>query len=128
MTLRIFMAVAAGGAIGSMGRYLVSMQALKLFGTAFPWGTMSVNVIGSFIMGAVVELMTVKWNVSEEVRNLVLVGILGGFTTFSSFSLDFVRMMEKQQVTEAFIYLAGSIMIGVSALLAGFSLLRWVSS
>ena len=89
--------VALGGAIGSAARYGVNI----LVGTAawrreFPWHTLIVNVLGCFIMGLLVELMALKLNVGNEVRAFLTTGILGGFTTFSAFSLDFALLVERK--------------------------------
>ena len=88
MSLVSVLLVAIGGAIGSMCRYLVGVGAGRLLGADFPYGTMTVNIVGSFFMGLFIELLALKFDGSESVRLFVAVGVLGGFTTLSSFSLD----------------------------------------
>ena len=84
--------VASGGAIGSVLRYLTGLAMTRLFGIAFPYGTLVVNVVGGLIMGLFIELLTRRFEGSEELRLFVPVGILGGFTTFSSFWFDVVML------------------------------------
>ncbi|MEM1275926.1 MAG: fluoride efflux transporter CrcB [Pseudomonadota bacterium] len=117
--------VAAGGAIGSGLRFLVGHWSLKLLGPGFPWGTMAVNVIGSFAMGviAIVLLERVpggfaKWS------PFIMTGILGGFTTFSAFSLDALLLIEKGKAGLALGYIAASVCLSIGALWAGFTLTR----
>ena len=78
--MKVLLAVAAGGAIGAVGRYLLVTQVGHWFGTAFPLGTIVVNVLGSFILGALVEIMALAWSPSLELRALLTVGVLGAFT------------------------------------------------
>lgn len=116
--------VAAGGAIGAMGRYLTGILAMRLFGVGFPFGTLSVNVVGSFLMGiAFVFLMTRSEEVSRMVP-FVMTGILGGFTTFSAFSLDFWTLLDKDRWAAALVYLSGSVVLSVLALVVGIFVAR----
>lgn len=124
--MKMILAVAAGGAIGSVARYLVMSQFATWFGLAFPWGTLAVNVIGAFIMGALVESFALAWSVGAETRAFLTVGILGGFTTFSAFSLDVVTLIERDQATMAAAYTAASVIFSVVALMAGLRVLRLV--
>jgi len=87
--------VASGGAIGSVARYLVGVGMARAFGVAFPYGTLTVNVIGGFLMGLFIELLARRFDGSPELRLFIAIGILGGFTTFSSFSLDVVVLWER---------------------------------
>ena len=114
--------VAAGGAIGSSLRYLVNVGALRLLGPAFPWATLMVNVIGSFLMGALVV-----WFANRDLMRLapfLMTGILGGFTTFSAFSLDTVTLWQRGEATTAAAYVAASIILSLAALLAGMATVR----
>ena len=114
--------VAVGGAIGSSLRYLVNVSAMRLFGPAFPWATLTVNVIGSFLMGALVV-----WFANRDLMRLapfLMTGILGGFTTFSAFSLDTVTLWQRGEATTAMIYVAASIILSLAALLAGMATVR----
>ena len=111
--------VALGGALGSGMRHLVNLAALRLFGPAFPWGTLAVNIAGSFIMGLFVELLARRFGGSAELRLFIATGILGGFTTFSAFSLDVAVLYERGAVAQAAFYVAASIVIAVLALFLG---------
>ena len=103
--------VAAGGALGSVCRYLVGVAAGRLFGAAFPWGTLIVNVAGSFAMGVFMALLALRFDGSQAIRLAIAVGFLGGFTTFSSFSLDAVFLWERGAVAAAAGYVAASLVL-----------------
>lgn len=111
--------VALGGALGSGMRHLVNLAALRLFGPAFPWGTLAVNIAGSFIMGLFVELLARRLGGSAELRLFIATGILGGFTTFSAFSLDVAVLYERGAVAQAAFYAAASLGLAVLALFLG---------
>lgn len=96
----------------------------RLFGATFPWGTITVNILGSFAIGFLTELVARKFNASMEMRLLLVVGILGGFTTFSSFSLDTVALLEKGHTVPAIIYVLASVSVSLLATFAGFALGR----
>ena len=116
--------VAVGGAVGSLARYYVGLWSLKLAGPGFPWGTLSVNIVGSFLIGLLAELIARKWGGSVELRLLLITGFLGGFTTFSAFSLDAMALYEGGKAMAALIYMAASIAISMAAVVAGLSLVR----
>lgn len=116
--------VALGGALGSVGRYLLTVQAARLFGLDFPWGTFGVNVIGSFLMGLLIGAGAQLFDLSQGVRLFLAVGFLGGFTTFSSFSLDAVALFERGAWLPAFAYVGGSVLAGLAALGAGMAVWR----
>ncbi|SRR5690606_5381664 len=116
--------VALGGAIGAVGRHLVGLQAVKLFGPAFPWGTLSVNVAGSFAMGVLIGLLPARADAFPAVRAFLAVGVLGGFTTFSAFSLDVAVLLERKANVAAAGYLTGSVTLSILALFAGLWLTR----
>jgi CrcB protein len=124
--VKLILAIAAGGAIGAVGRHLMSAQVMKLVGSGFPWGTVSVNVLGSFIMGVLVEMMALRWNVGNEMRAFLTVGILGAFTTFSTFSLDFAVLLERGAGLVALGYAALSVVLAVLGLFAGLAITRAV--
>ncbi|HJN04316.1 MAG TPA: CrcB family protein, partial [Alphaproteobacteria bacterium] len=92
----------------------------------FPYGTLTVNVLGSFLMGALIEVMALRWSVGPEVRALLSVGVLGGFTTFSTFSLDFVVLVERGQLGTALGYAALSFSLSILGLFAGLWLFRTI--
>jgi CrcB protein len=116
--------VALGGAIGSAARYGVNVWSGRMFGSEFPWHTLIVNILGCFIMGALTELMALKLNVGQETRAFLTTGILGGFSTFSAFSLDFAYLVERKQVLAAGGYALASVVISLLAVFAGMNLIR----
>ncbi len=117
--------VAAGGAVGSVARYLVGAQALKLLGTAWPYGTFTVKVVGGFLMGVLASWLAHRGNAnSEQLRVLLAVGVMGGFTTFSAFSLETALMIQKRAYGQAFTYTAASVLLSVAALYAGMLIAR----
>ena len=116
--------VALGGAIGSAARYGVNVWSGRLLGSEFPWATLAVNVIGCFAMGLFIELMALKLNVSLETRAFLTTGILGGFTTFSAFSLDFALLVERKSYGLAGAYAAGSVVLSLAAVFLGLYLVR----
>ncbi|WP_106745975.1 fluoride efflux transporter CrcB [Yoonia maritima] len=115
--------VALGGAIGAVGRYGVNIAATRLAGIGFPWGTVTVNVLGSFFMGVMVVVLAHKGGM--RFAPLLMTGMLGGFTTFSAFSLDAVTLVERGQVVHAAAYVIGTVLVGLIAIMAGMALTRW---
>ena len=122
--LNTLLFVAVGGALGAIGRYLTLVGVGVLVGHGFPYGTIVVNVLGSFVLGVLVETMALKWSVSQEVRALLVVGVLGSFTTFSTFSLDVIVQVERGQLLPAAVYILSSMTLSVLALFAGLRLMR----
>ena len=120
--------VAAGGAIGSAARHLVNVLAGRVMGFEFPWGTLVVNVVGCLAMGLFIGIATVKMPISAEVRAFVTTGILGGFTTFSAFSLDFATLVESREVTSAALYGVGSVGLSLGAVFLGLWLVRQLAT
>ena len=120
--------IAAGGAIGASGRHLMNVYAGRFLGTDFPWGTFIVNVAGSFLMGVFITSMALKFSTSLEWRAFLTTGLLGGFTTFSAFSLDFLTLYERKEIGLAFAYAAGSVGLAIIAIFAGMALTRAVLS
>lgn len=118
--------VGVGGAVGSICRYLVGLGALRLMGPAFPWGTLIVNLVGSFLIGVLVELIVARFAASTELRLLLVTGFLGGFTTFSSFSLDAFALYERGDVLSALAYVAASLVLSLAAVAAGVVVARSV--
>ena len=116
--------VAFGGAIGSVLRYYVGQWTLRLMGPAFPWGTLAVNVVGCFVIGVFAELIARKFNASTELRLLLITGFLGGFTTFSAFSLDAISLFERGEAVAGGIYIAASVGLSMVAVMAGLGLMR----
>jgi CrcB protein len=117
------LAVAGGGALGSLARYLVSIGAGKILGPSFPCGTLIVNITGSFLMGILIEGFALRWNAPEAVRVFLMIGICGGFTTFSAFSSDTVYLLTRGTALPL-AYIIASITLSVGALYAGLWLMR----
>ncbi len=121
-----FVLVFLGAGIGGALRHAVNLVCARAFGTGFPWGTVIVNVLGSFAMGALAGWLAFKagegW--SQPVRLFLTTGVLGGFTTFSAFSLDAVLLWERGQAGAAIIYVLGSVALSIAGLLAGLFVVR----
>jgi CrcB protein len=120
--------VAFGGAIGAAGRHLVNLAALRLLGPAFPAGTLVVNVVGGLLMGLLAGWFALKYEGGGQALRLFLAtGILGGFTTFSAFSLDAVLLWERGDMLASVVYVLGSVVLSIAALLLGLSIMRVVA-
>jgi len=117
--MRLLVLVCAGGAIGAGLRYLVNVGAVRLLGAGFPWATVIVNVAGSFLMGLLIEAVALRYGGSLEARAFLATGVLGGLTTFSAFSLDFVVLLQRGEHLPAALYLLVSVSVAILALFAG---------
>ena len=122
--MRDFLAVAAGGAIGATARYTVYLLTTRWLGSDFPYATLIVNVLGSFVMGALIEYMALVWSASQHARVFLAVGVSGGFTTFSSFSLDVVTLYERGKFELAGLYICASVALSVGGLFLGLRTVR----
>ena len=116
--------VALGGAMGASGRHLLGMVTIKAFGPGYPWGTFLANVLGGFFMGVLVMWLAHKGSqltgeAANNMRLLLGVGLLGGFTTFSAFSLDALNMINKKSYSLAFGYISASVILSILALFIG---------
>ena len=117
--------VAGGGATGAVLRYVLGAQAMRAFGTGWPWGTLITNVLGGFLMGTLAGVLALRGGADQERWRLLLgVGVLGGFTTFSAYSLEVALMIERREWTSAAAYSLGSVVLSVAALFAGLMLMR----
>lgn len=116
--------IALGGAIGAVARYGVSQGMARVFGHGFPYGTLTVNVVGSLIMGMVVGFTLGQSGLSDQMRLFLMVGVLGAFTTFSTFSMEAVSLIEKGHLQTAFIYIASSVILSLLGFWGGLSLFR----
>lgn len=114
--------VALGGALGASLRYLTNVAAMRAFGPGFPVATVLVNVLGSFLMGVLVVALAEKGGM--RFAPLLMTGVLGGFTTFSAFSLDAVTLYERGQIALAGGYVLGSVILSLAALVAGMAITR----
>jgi CrcB protein len=117
--------VGLGGGAGSMLRYLTGVAAHRALGGGWPWGTLAVNVIGGLAMGLLVDALALRAGEGQEQLRLLLgVGLLGGFTTFSAFSLELGLMLRRQELGEAAAYALGSVVLSVAALFIGMAVAR----
>jgi len=117
-------AVAAGGAIGAVLRHGVNVASAHLWGVDFPWGTLSVNVAGSFVMGLLIAIFAYFWQPPQEVKLFLVTGFLGAFTTFSAFSLDVSVLWERGAVLATGGYVLASVILSIAALFAAMFLVR----
>jgi len=122
--MQIYLTVFLGGGIGAMLRHGVNVTALKLLGASFPYGTLTVNMLGSFIMGLLVEWFALKLDPGQHWRLFLTTGLLGGFTTFSAFSLDTALLIERSELTLAAGYAALSVFASIAGLFLGLYLVR----
>lgn len=120
--------VAAGGAFGAGGRHLVNQAAVKLLGSAFPWGTLIVNVVGSLAMGLLIGGL-VRWmpaGMGQGGRLFLATGVLGGFTTFSAFSLDIAVLWQRGALAVAAGYVVVSVVVSILAVFVGLWIMRGI--
>jgi len=122
--MKLLLSVALGGAFGAVSRYYVMTQVTHWLGLSFPYGTIFVNILGSFILGALTEIMALSWSFNQETRAFLVVGVLGSFTTFSTFSLDVVALFERGETTSAAIYITASVILAIAAFILGMRLFR----
>jgi CrcB protein len=121
-----YLSIAIGGALGSMARYATGVYVGRWFGTAFPWGTLLINIVGSFLIGAFAESFALRWDASPSTRAFLVVGICGGYTTFSTFSLDIVTLINRGEALYAGIYIVASVALGLLALYGGLHAMRLI--
>jgi CrcB protein len=128
--VQAYFLVFLGAGIGGALRHGVNVGCARMCGAAFPWGTLTVNVVGSFLMGAIAAWLAYRsdqeW--SQPLRLFLTTGILGGFTTFSAFSLDAVLIWERGQMGLAAAYVAASVVLSIAGLLAGLALIRTLTA
>jgi CrcB protein len=113
-----------GGGLGAVSRHLSGMAVMRASGPGFPWGTMVVNIIGSFVMGCLIAWLARRSSGDADLRLLLATGFLGGFTTFSAFSLDAVTLYERGALTAAAAYVIASVTVSILALFGGLWLAR----
>jgi fluoride exporter len=127
--MKLLVLVSAGGAIGAALRFLTYQvfagHAAVRGGPQFPWATLTINVVGSFLMGLAVVTILERFDGSPELRAFVMAGILGGFTTFSAFSLDAVDLYAGRSLEAVAAYIAASVALSIAGLVAGMALARW---
>jgi fluoride exporter len=120
----LYLIVFVGAGIGGALRHGINVAAVRLFGYGFPFGTLIVNVVGSFLMGVLAGYFAFRPGVGQHMRLFLTTGILGGFTTFSAFSLDAALLIERHAYALAAGYVAGSVAASLSALFFGLALFR----
>ena len=123
-----FLMVAAGGALGAVARYATGLAATRWLGAGgWPWGTLAVNLIGGLLIGLVTGWIAFRGSSqSEAIRIFTVVGVLGGFTTFSAFSLELVQMLERREMATAALYALASVFLSVVAVFVGLTIMRKV--
>ena len=119
-----YLVVFLGGGIGAAMRHGMNLTVARMLGTAFPYGTLLINVTGSLIMGLVAGYFAFKGDASQHWRLFLTTGILGGYTTFSAFSLDAALLYERGEVGLAALYVVASVALSIFGLFAGFALVR----
>jgi CrcB protein len=122
--MKSYLLVFVGGGIGASLRHTVNMVSARGLGTAFPWGTFIINISGSLVMGLIAGYLAFKGGASQPWRLFLMTGILGGYTTFSAFSLDAALLYERGEIGSALIYVLGSVVLSIAGLFAGLALVR----
>lgn len=120
------LAVACGGALGALARYWLHGAAERLNSTAFPVGTLLVNLIGSFLIGVAFVVLLEKLALADVWRPLVMIGFLGAMTTFSTFSLDALLLLQQGHYNSALLYVLGSVILCLTAVFAGIQISRFL--
>ena len=123
--MNTFVAVAVGGALGAVSRYSFGLVALALIGNRFPWATLGVNVVGSFLIGLAAVLIGDRIVDGELWRPLIIVGFLGAFTTFSAFSLDTLLLLQQGNYSTALAYMLGSVALCLGGTVSGMQLAKF---
>lgn len=118
---RLWLAIGVGGAIGAMARHGVGAVSLRLLGPNFPWGTLAVNIVGSAAMGLFIAILALREPHPSILRAFVATGLLGGFTTFSTFALDWITLWRDRDAAIATAYVAASVSLSIAALFAGLA-------
>ena len=124
--MSILLSIFLGGGVGALLRFLISEQADRLFLSSFPFGTIIVNVLGAFLMGLVVSYFADKVNISQNIKMFLTIGFLGGFTTFSTFNLDFYQLFSNGEILASLLYLFVTFTFTVIAFYLGLSLFKFL--
>lgn len=122
--MKLLLAIACGGALGALARHKVGSIAMHLFGTGFPYGTIMVNIVGSFLLGLLAGGLAFKFSLPLELRAFLIVGFCGAFTTFSTFALDFATLTERGNLMLAGFYVALSVAGAIIAMFGGLAVMR----
>ena len=119
-----YLLVFVGGGIGASLRHFVNVTCARCIGIDFPWGTFIINITGSIVMGLIAGYLAFKGQASQPWRLFLMTGILGGYTTFSAFSLDSAVLYERGEIGQALFYVLGSVVFSILGLFAGMALVR----
>src|SRR3982751_3635885 len=119
-----YLLVFIGGGLGAALRNFLKLPAARCMGTGFPWGTFIINITGSTVMGLIAGYLAFKGEASQPWRLFLMTGILGGYTTFSAYSLDAALLYERGELTLAALYVVGSVVLSIGGLFAGLALIR----
>jgi fluoride exporter len=122
-----YVLVFVGGGLGASLRHLINLTCAKCIGTSFPWGTFIINITGSTVMGLIAGYLAFKGQASQPWRLFIMTGILGGYTTFSAFSLDAATLYERGALGLAAAYVLGSVLLSIAGLFAGLALVRYLT-
>jgi CrcB protein len=122
--MNVVVAIAIGGALGAVSRYFLSARVTHLLGLGFPYGTLVVNLLGCFLLGLLVELFALKLSVPRPLQAMLTTGFMGAFTTFSTFSMETVLLVERQNILLAALYVAVSVVLGIAAFALAMALVR----
>lgn len=124
--MKLMLLAAAGGALGAGARHLVNVTIGSGASGSFPWATLTVNIVGCFLMGVLIETLALRYSASLEARTFLATGVLGGLTTFSAFSMDFAYLVQRGDLMTGLIYVACSVLLSIAAVFAGLALMRAV--
>jgi fluoride exporter len=119
-----YLLVFFGGGLGATLRHLINLTCARCIGTGFPYGTFIINITGSTVMGLIAGYLAFKGEASQPWRLFLMTGVLGGYTTFSAFSLDAALLYERGEVGLAALYVLGSVVISIAGLFAGLAIVR----
>ncbi len=122
--MKLAFLIALCGAVGTIARYFVGLGVTRLSGSSLAWGTLTVNVLGSFAMGLIMGIFAARGELDSRLRIAITVGFLGGFTTYSSFALETVTLLERRQAVWAALYVLGTLLLAGGACWGGFLLAR----
>ncbi len=119
-----YLLVFLGGGLGATLRHLINVFCMRCMGSGFPWGTFIINITGSTVMGLIAGYLAFKGEASQPWRLFLMTGILGGYTTFSAYSLDAALLYERGELMLAALYVVGSVVLSIGGLFAGLALIR----
>ncbi|WND01574.1 fluoride efflux transporter CrcB [Temperatibacter marinus] len=120
--MKLILAIGLGGALGAVSRHYFAAAVMRLFGGQFPFGIMITNILGSFLMGVLISVLAGKFSLSSEWRHFITVGFLGAFTTFSTFSMEAVMLLERGALWTAALYIVGSVVLAIIGLILGMQI------